>query len=297
MDRQFREWVDFGPNGRAPESVPIDYRPDATTPVSAARSERIDRLWERAKRERQGLFDAPGFRLLEASETGISVGPARFKHHFVRRLLLSDSLTASAGELRDELRESVRFLSSMVAVVADGDVLIGVKRRSGRTFLSLPGSGYLDRNEDMREGELRPTAEIVSREVYEEIGLEDAARVRCFGVFEDLRPDSHLNPALFSVVETSRSSDRVLDDVGQAEDADEFDQFLAVPLRPDALSGLVRAGTGDAALSVEIPDLEGGVSELSDKALLALLLVGRERFGREWFGRELADAPVVLEQD
>jgi len=91
MHREFREWVDFGADGRAPESVSIDYRPDAMASVVEDQSERIDRLWESAKRERPGLFDAPGFRLLEASDTGIVVGPAQFKQHFVRRLLLSDS--------------------------------------------------------------------------------------------------------------------------------------------------------------------------------------------------------------
>lgn len=74
MHREFREWVDFGADGRAPESVSIDYRPDAMASVVEDQSERIDRLWESAKRERPGLFDAPGFRLLEASDTGIVVG-------------------------------------------------------------------------------------------------------------------------------------------------------------------------------------------------------------------------------
>lgn len=298
MEREFREWVDFGPDGRAPESVSIDYRPDATATAVADRSERIDGLWEEAKRERPGLFDAPGFRLLDASADGdIAVGPAQFKHHFVRRLLLSGSLEAAATELREDLRRSVRFLSSMVAVIADGEVLLGVKQRADRTFLSLPGSGYLDRDEDMRAGELRPTTEVVAREVYEEVGLEDLGRIRCFGVFEDLRPESHLNPALFSVVTTPRSSDQVLDRVEQAEDGDEFDRFLSVPVRPDALSGLIRIETDGAGLPVEAPNLEEGVSGLSDKTLLALLLVGRKRFGREWFRRELAESAVVLRRD
>lgn len=297
MDREFREWVDFGPDGRRPESVSLGYRPDATASAVTARSERIDRLWEEAKRERPSLFDAPGFRLLDASDDGVEVGPAQFKHHFVRRLLLSGSLEASAPELRDELREAVHFLSSMVAVVAGGEVLIGVKRRTGRAFLSLPGSGYLDRDEDMCAGGLRPTAEVVAREVYEETGLEDVDRIRCFGVFEDLRPGSHLNPALFSVVTTSRSAGTLLDRIGRAEDADEFDRFLAVPLRPDALSRLIRTGTDGAGLPVEAPELEGDVNELSDKTLLALLLVGRRRFGRDWFRSELADSDVVLDRD
>jgi len=118
----------------------------------------------------------------------------------------------------------------MVAIVAGDDLLIGVKRRTDSNFLSLPGSGYLDRNGDMRAGELCPTAEIVAREVYEETGLEDLDRIRCFGIFEDLHPESHLNPALFSIITTSISIVRpVLDRIDRAEDADEFDRFLAVP--------------------------------------------------------------------
>jgi len=140
MHREFREWVDFGADGRAPESVSIDYRPDAMASVVEDQSERIDRLWESAKRERPGLFDAPGFRLLEASDTGIVVGPAQFKQHFVRRLLLSDSLETSATRLRDELEESIRYLSSMVAIVAGDDLLIGVKRRTDSNFLSCRGA-------------------------------------------------------------------------------------------------------------------------------------------------------------
>jgi len=294
MHREFREWVDFGADGRAPESVSIDYRPDAMASVVEDQSERIDRLWESAKRERPGLFDAPGFRLLEASDTGIVVGPAQFKQHFVRRLLLSDSLETSATRLRDELEESIRYLSSMVAIAPDDDLLIGVKRRTDSNFLSLPGSGYLDRNGDMRAGELCPTAEIVAREVYEETGLEDLDRIRCFGIFEDLHPESHLNPALFSIITTSRSSDHVLDRIDRAEDADEFDRFLAVPLRPDALSALIRTDTNDAELPVAAPKLEGDLNGISDKTLLMLLLIGRNRFGRDWFQRELANSSVVL---
>jgi len=182
----------------------------------------------------------------------------------------------------------------MVAIVAGDDLLIGVKRRTDSNFLSLPGSGYLDRNGDMRAGELCPTAEIVAREVYEETGLEDLDRIRCFGIFEDLHPESHLNPALFSIITTSRSSDHVLDRIDRAEDADEFDRFLAVPLRPDALSALIRTDTNDAELPVAAPKLEGDLNGISDKTLLMLLLIGRNRFGRDWFQRELANSSVVL---
>jgi 8-oxo-dGTP pyrophosphatase MutT (NUDIX family) len=292
--KEFREWVDFGPSGRAPDSVSITYLPDATSSAIETHSERIEQLWEDAKRERSGLFDAPGFRLLEASEEEILLGPARFKHHFVRRLLLSGSAEVSAPELRNQLRESVRYLSSMVAIVAGGDVLFGVKRRPERDFLSLPGSGYLDRNEDMRTGELRPTAEIIAREVYEETGLEERDQTRCFGVFEDVDPDSHLNPALFSVVVTPRSSKHVIDRTELAEDADEFDRFFAVPLRPDAVAGVIRGNPPDVAVSAGIPRFESEVTAVSDKTLLALLLLGRKQFGRDWFRRELANSAAVL---
>jgi len=61
MHREFREWVDFGADGRAPESVSIDYRPDAMASVVEDQSERIDRLWESAKRERPACSTPPAF--------------------------------------------------------------------------------------------------------------------------------------------------------------------------------------------------------------------------------------------
>nr|WP_279587162.1 NUDIX domain-containing protein [Halobacterium sp. R2-5] len=197
------------------------------------------------------------------------------------------------------MTESVHLLSSFVAVVADGQVLLGVKppQADRGPFLSFPGSGYLDRNHDFRDGDAEPTRAIVGRELQEELGvMADGNRVRCLGVFEDTSPESHLNPALFSVVYVDESASSVLRTARRAPDADEFTEFVFVPLTEAALDGLVElAVDGTATAAPERVPTER-FDGMSHKSLLMVLLLGRREVGEEWFDRTLSEySEIVLE--
>ncbi|PSP88144.1 hypothetical protein BRC90_08320 [Halobacteriales archaeon QS_4_69_34] len=301
MPYTYRVWSDFGADGVAPEAVTLDYRTERSYTLSESDVSAIDDAWTSVAGDEDGLYDSPGFGLVGIDDTRLRLGPTRFKHHFVRRLLVAEHADLAGRDypdgLRRRLRKAVHLLSSFVAVVADGSVLLGIKPGGvdGGPFLSLPGSGYLDREADMVGDETAPTSAVVSRELREELGTATAIeRIRCLGVFEDTDPASHLNPALFSVVTTGESPAAIRRAARRARDADEFVHLAFVPITETALASTVRLGVNGTASAADLDGLPVDRFEgMSHKTLLLVLLLGRQRFGAEWFSEVYDEQPSI----
>jgi ADP-ribose pyrophosphatase YjhB (NUDIX family) len=279
-----------------PETVQFVYHPDHSPSLSDRCEAIVEERWDTAVDQNSDLFNAPGFTLLEVTDNRIHLGPTQFKYQFVRRLLLSGDRTDLPNDLVDELQNAVQYVSSFVAVIAQEELVVGIKEAdlNGETFLSLPGSGYLDRNDDLEDTEMMPTADIVEREIREEINITDPDEIRCIGVFEDLSLESHLNPALFSIVSTEMSPTVVQQTATTAEDADEFSEFVTVQLSEQAVSGLIQFGVDDSTAMTDVdclPDLN--VTQCSHKTLLMVLLVGRHLFGSDWFAHQRDQYPSI----
>ena len=288
MRYEFQSWADFESGGRPASAVEFEYHPDRNPGLSEQTKRIVEECWNAELEHEPRLFDSPAVTLLEVTDGAIHTGPARFRQHVIRRLVLSGDRYDVPASARAELRESVRLLSLMTAVVtSDDELLVGVKQTDGTDtrFLSLPGSGYLDRDEDLIGGRFRPTRAVIKREIQEELALVDLGEIRCLGVFEDCHHDSHLNPALFSVVSTPTSTATICSDAAEAVDADEFVTLTTIPIDKRLIGALLEAGIGQKPELFEesVPELEGPVSGLSHKTVLLLSLLGRLRFGMEWF--------------
>lgn len=291
MSYRYHRWADFGPTGCSPESVQLEYSPYRAYELSGDGESVLDEIWSCISETEEGLHDAPGFNLMGVTGSRVQLGRSRFKHCFLRRSVLTDDERLENVQIpqaiKQQLIDAVHYVSSFVGVVTDGQLLVGIK--PGKTdrppFFSLPGSGYLDREQDMQGESVLPTSEVVNRELQEEVGITtDADQIRCLGIFEDTAPDSHLNPALFSLIRTDESASVVVASARQARDSDEFRDLALLPITEETIETLVRNAIDESAsgsLSLDLP-LTDGV-EMSHKTLLFLLLLGRYRFGTEWF--------------
>lgn len=299
MPFRYRVWEDFGPGGVPPREVDTAFRPDAGPELGDDVEAVVSARWREALELSDTLHDSPGFNLLDVDDRTLVVGPARFRHHYVRRQLLQETdggpTEPEKESVRETLQRSIHLLSSFVAVVSDDSLLLGVKpgTESSSPFVSLPGSGYLDRDEDMDGGELVDTERLVEREVDEEIAIADRLEtITCLGVFEDIDPTSHLNPSLFSVVTTSDPPSTVRRLAEKAPDADEFIELAFLPLETDDIEALIGLGTGEPDTSEAKLPLDPQLA-MSHKTLLMLFLIGRARFGHSWFERVFDDNPNV----
>jgi|GEM_PF-388296 len=291
MSYRYRRWVDFGPAGRPPERVQFAYSPQQAYKLSDGGESVLDDIWTSVSETEDGLHDAPGFNLVGVTDSRVQLGPASFKHCFLRRLVLAEDERLEAVQIppsiKERLIDAVHYLSSFVGVVTDGQLLVGIKPGTTERspFLSVPGSGYLDREQDMYGESVAPTAAVVNRELQEEVGRTASAdQIRCLGIFEDTATDSHLNPALFSLIRTDESASKVVASARQAQDADEFRDLALLPITEETIETLVQNVVDESALeplSLDLPRTDE--VGMSHKTLLLLLLLGRRRFGTGWF--------------
>ena len=291
MIYSYRRWVDLGPKGTPASEITLDYQTERDYIFSGRTNEAVTETWTALKAMDEGLFDAPSFNLCGVTDARLDLGPTRFRDHRVRRALLAgdDRVPQTySRSVTKELRENVHLLSSFVAVIADGQLCLGIKLGGPEDapFLSLPGSGYLDREADMEDDTVANAEQIIGRELREELSLaiNDVSSVRCLGVFEDTHPNSHLNPALFSVIETELSPDVVRECARTAPDRDEFTDLAFPSVAGDMLSALVARsipGKSQGHLPASLPF--NNVGQLSHKTLLMLLLLGRYTEGVAWF--------------
>lgn len=290
MTYSYQRWADFGPEGLPPSEITLDYQPERKYTLSSKTSKAVTETWGALTDTDEEMFDAPSLNLRGVAGLRLQLGPTRFRDHRVRRALLSgdDSVPRTYCEsVTHELHDAVHLLSSFVAVVANGHLCLGIKPEGPKDapFLSLPGSGYLDRDLDMAGGTVKSTEQVIGRELREELGLMISdASVRSLGVFEDTAPDSHLNPALFSVVETEQTSDMVRKRARTAPDRDEFTDLAFLPVEGAVLSALVaRALPSESQGSLPASIPFDDVGRLSHKTLLMLMLLGRDFEGTAWF--------------
>lgn len=300
MSLTYQCWSDFGPTGVPPNAVNWEYDPYATYSLPEEDAAVIKNAWASLTEATDALHDAPGLNLRGVEGTRIRVGPTRFRDHYLRRLALAGSPRFDAERLSDgarrQLIESVHLLSSFVAVVADGSIILGVKpgREDRGAFLSFPGSGYLDRAHDVQDGDMVSTRSVVDREVREELAVTtDDNRVRCLGVFEDTDPVSHLNPALISIVSVDESPASLQARAQQALDFDEFSELVTAPLTKACLDELIELAVDESASSVPESVPVERFDGMSHKSLLLLLLLGRCGVGEDWFDRTLASYPEI----
>ncbi|MFC4542843.1 hypothetical protein ACFO5R_13015 [Halosolutus amylolyticus] len=263
-------------------------------------TEAVDAIWTDQRERNDRLFDGPMLSVTDAvpDRNRIRTERTSFRYFLAKRALLAGDFTAAEYGLSDEQRalllNRLRVLSSVTAVIAGEELLMGVRSASvsGPGTLSFPGSGYLDPSKDTTsDGTIVPTRELVLREIEEELGFSDGIdAIRCLGIFEDIVDGYHLNPALFSVVEVGRSRTE-LDTISEtAADAWEFDRFLSVPLDAEFLERLLS----------ELPNVPAHLlgtdrpCTLSPKACLMLHLASGHRFDRQWFDRVSRTVPIEI---
>lgn len=304
MGFTYHRWVDFGPTGIRPSEVTLQYKAAESYTLPTEDRTTVNTAWESLVNASEGLHDAPGFNVVEVDDNSVVLGATRFRDHFIRRLSITDddrlnemSITPDGLET---LHESVHLLSSFVAVIADGHLILGVKpSRSYRgSMLSFPGSGYLDRREDMRGDMIAPVDDLVGREIREELNFSPAeSDVHCIGIFEDTQPDSHLNPALFSIVELDLPPDDLRSRALNAPDVDEFERLMTLPLTGEAIESVVGSLTDVTGAPDARPRLFDSIDRISHKSLLMLLLVGRRYLGAKWFTNFLSSSADISVRD
>ncbi|WP_410765138.1 hypothetical protein [Haloferax sp. DFSO60] len=301
-------WGDYGATGIDPADLELVYDPDSKYGFSPSVAATIQQVWDSVAGRNDRLFDGNLLNVVDVDENGrrLLLGPAQFRDYLVRRLILSRHGATADIEISDEVRTAlrlqVRVLSSFVAVVADDGLLVGVRAGEDDTgaLLSFPGSGYLDRDEDVTpSGTVRPTYELIEREVEEELGLADRIEtIRCLGVFEDLVDSTHYNPALFSVVEVAATSEEVMQSIQKADDSWEFSEFFVVPIDEGTLIDLVQVGLPNDSVSAQANEfIPSAVEGTTSKTLLMLALLGRYWFGDDWFDSLREQHPEIEIRD
>lgn len=291
----FREWAEFGVWGIPPGDVDWDYDPSRRYALPDQLRAKIDRIWEDEAEGNDNLYNGNVFNLFGVDGTVLRTGPAQFKDFFARYVALTGRGNASTASFTSEerrtLEESIHVLSSFCAVLSDDVVVLGIRNtdrtEEGEHLLSLPGSGYLDRDMDMNDsGEMHPTSMIIEREIREELNIDDRiAQIDCLGVYEDTMSESIYNPSLFSVVRTTRSPRDIRSEMTEAEDNWEFERLVFVSYDDRRLDTLLDVAFDVPGASIEIDgdELRSTNTSFSAKCVMMLLLLGRMHRGTSWF--------------
>jgi hypothetical protein len=290
-----RRWASFGRAGVPTETVRFALASDESTSFPAAVERTVDAVWEAELVGDHYDGTLLNLRSVESADRTVALEPVPYRHYAVRNYLLSNPAARGTYDAGEEtvarLRDSIHVLSSFVLVLTGDHAVLGARRPGwrgrDRRYVSCPGSGYLSGTEDVAGGEVRPAVEVVLREVREELNVGSPREtMRSFGVFEEVGDETDYNPALFSLLRSSRSFDEIRERWRTAEDRSEFEDLLALPLTEDAVEETVRRGfPADAKPDHRRERLASGSDEtaLTPKAAFALLLVGRRRFGSEWY--------------
>lgn len=291
----YYSWADYGPDGVSPDQLELTYDPSRRYELSERLDSTLTEIWEEMVARNPKLHDPPCLNLvyMEENKRRAVLGPTRFRDYSVVRLCNSNDNFLDEDRLSDDdlkwLQEEVSIVSSFCACIADDSLILGFRSHSGDLLdgrASFPGSGYLDLNEDSYGGqEMKPTRDIITREIGEELNVQNKLdSISCLGIFDEFENGASINPAIFSVVELDCSPNHVREQMEDAEDRWEFASLFWVNLQDSVAYERFVSNALDGSLVHVQPEEKRGVStQFTDKARLMLPLVGRYRYGDDWF--------------
>lgn len=295
MTKTYHEWLDLGSTGVSPNDITFEYDKTRGYNIIDILDENVSQIWERATEQNERLFDGDLFNLvsIDKGTKTITLGPASFRDYYVKVAVLNGetelNTSITSSKKRAFLREQIHVLSSVTALIAEDKLILGKKvskKPKSPLLLSLPGSGYLDRDEDISQIKKDNVSEVITREIKEETQIIDQIQnIRCFGVYEDTYQGSHRNPALCSLVETSADRELLERRKQTAPDGWEFDDYIFLPIDKTAFRELITAGLYSGNNTDVVED---DAFAISGKTLLSLFLVGRYYFGIDWY-KEIID--------
>lgn len=298
---QFARLSSFSTDCLPTESINIVYQDSALNyPKSVKR--KVQAVWTDLVEGNDRLFDGPMMSVydIKREDNCLYTEQTSFRYFQTKRGLLRDFVSATEYGFTDDdmqfLLSRLRILSSFVAVIVDGQLLLGVRGSyNDEPRVSFPGSGYLDPSEDTTStGEVVEIRDIICREVKEELGLTSGIdEVCCMGVFENYVRGYHFNPALFSIIEVTQSQSDLEAASENATDSWEFDRFVYVPIAREPLHQLLLEKSA-------VPPVVFGTNrpgKLSSKACLMILLIGARYFGESWFEHVLEDINIIIKNN
>lgn len=302
--RIYCEYLDFGQKGVTPDCLNLVFDDSAGYTVPDTVENSISTIWERLNKSSPQLHDGDLLHLSGTVDDGreIHLSPGNFREFYsIRAIFHNQPLVEEfevSPEIRDFAQRHIKPLSSVTAVLARDELVVGIKNTDKGSQVTLPGSGYLDGEVDMTdEQHLHPVRDIILREVEEELAIRPASEsVRCLGVYSECVEGVCLNPAIFSIVKVSRTPEEVIESFRTAEDSWEFDSVFTVPLTSEALH---RMAAGSFNRVPEFPEelLTGSLSN-SAKTPLLLGTVGRWKFGESWFANFIDEREIdILRRD
>lgn len=299
--KTIHQWADFGIEGVPPEDLDTRLDQHSTLSFSESIEQAVNEIWASATAESDVLHDGDSLNLLSASERRktVEVGPASFRYYFAsvshRTGQVSLENHGLSNEEIERLLDRVRILSSFTAVNTGSELVLGVKAGE-QEYLTFPGSGYLDAEEDLdAKGNLRPTRQLITRELDEELGISDRiSGISVHGVFEDR--DSHYNPAFISTVNVDATAKEIERRWREATDSWEFEELHFLPINQIMFRDFVTEAVAADGGSV-VPSITGDRRQVTvtGKSSITPLLVGRKHFGSDWYDALLRDLGTQLE--
>jgi hypothetical protein len=284
-------FADYGETGISPDEVTLEYHPFRAYTVPSPLDNKLASAWAGLTEENPRLHDGQLLNLLEIDGHGraLEVSQGSFRDYFT---LLRSAMPSTTGavELTERERafanQQVRPLSSYCLSQTEDAIVLGLKQAKGEYMLDCPGSGFFDAAVDTHESAtLNPTAELIRREVVEELGVQkEIDRLRCFGIFGEATGGFLINPALFSTAHLECSAHAVVDRAQDAVDSWEFETVVTMP-HPTA-GALKSLLAGDLSAVTRSGETSLGPSQsvsFAPKCPLMLALYGRRRFGADWF--------------
>lgn len=283
----FCSWTNFSEKGIAPEDISLSFPSFPECPVPSEAHSTFDVVLEEIS---DGWFKAVN--LESGHDRQLDVTPISFEFYLARQKLLKSEEDRTDYEISadtvETLRRNIRILSSFVGITTEDHLLLGLRPKGWRgphPSISAPGGGYLEFNQDFSSHpDYLPTTAIL-REITEEVGItqEQVTNIRSFGVYEETAANSDQNPAIFSQVSLKASRKEVESAWRQANDSDEFDKLLWLPLEPEILDTVLSAATNASP----VPEILAGQVNLqtlqwqfTPKTILLFYLIGRARFGK-----------------
>ncbi len=319
--RTIKVLYDFGERGITASGFNLDYRDiwdyilDDRVENSLALSW-ADSLKKNPKMQNKKLFNY--------KRTGVvpdvavtSVGSSTFRDYNEMRQFLDGTKDPKTYGLTEDgiawLEKEVHVLSTFPAVRVEDCILMGKKgwqvMEAGAGKISFPGAGYLqvDKETFIFEGHryARQLQQIVRRELEEETGIKEyeMPRVSVLGIAEDTFKGSHRNPAVFSIVDTDLSIEKLMNRKNIAVDAWEHQgPFILLPTgEPELLEAYIASDTNNLSqplpekYATKIPGLSGKKQiDTTGKSEFMLYWLGRFLYGSSWLKEVLErQSPVI----
>ena len=249
-----------------PDQLDIIYDPSLRMPTNPTMQAWMDSLWEQklaiASEKKIPLFDAPLFRLIDASATSdgilrLLLGDTGYKEYVTTRVP-----EFAQGRKREELGNALSVCS--VVETSDGFILLdkrqGVDVYVGRYHVI---GGFFERDRDSTGSKQPDPFGAICREIREETGIQqlDISEQFCLGVvYDTATPHAEMCFLTRLTIPLAEVHRRVPEE-------DEIKQLETLFITKESLRDFLLQNHGNISATGE-PNL---------------LLCGRVRFGKQWF--------------